>query len=64
MKMGKKHWSMKTFKVVERSKDTGSRHGYCTVCKADMAYYPNTLGLRHYNSHSYAKQLGLNWKRK
>lgn len=61
---GQGYWSIKTFKVIEVSADTGSKHGYCTNCFADMASYDSLNRGRpiHYKSHQTAKRLGL-WGR-
>ena len=69
--MKRKHWTEKDFVVISTcpaydGKGNLNRYGYCRVCKADMQSFAGDGKqgpIRHYASHTTAKQMGISWKR-
>ena len=65
--MTKRHWGQHTFIQTGARQGGGFKEGYCATCYADMQWFATASqgirqGFAHYNSHTRAKQLGLNWK--
>ena len=61
----KRHWGIDTFVQTSGSGHLGlsmGKYGYCSKCYADMQIFNSDGIVRHYNSHKYAKALGL-WGR-
>jgi len=57
----KRHWGIDTFVQTSNTGTMGlsmGKYGYCSKCFGDMQILSDGI-IRHYNSHKYAKALGL-----
>jgi len=57
----KRHWGIDTFVQTSNTGNMGlsmGKYGYCSKCFGDMQILSDGI-IRHYNSHKYAKALGL-----